>query len=307
MGSLPVGRGGVDMAFGAGPKSSVRKEPLWKVRLAFVGEPFETEDGPVGGGYVTLTVRAADEVTARRLALAEAREAVAELNEEVDPLWSMESVEPARRKVELKLHLYDEPWTLRPEPLAELARRLQEDDVAIQIAEGYLHVPPEGPDRFGVEILYEEMEYTVRTDGWHAHLGDDAPQAVALFQWLLTPFYRLVKEAQEGKPAASWVERYDAEGWTTYHPVLFRNPSDPTRWMGGGWERTYSPQDARPLPVPYDEIVPGITLDDRGYPEGTVLGVETRTFDRPMAEGEEWLASDFTFSPGSADPPPELE
>lgn len=285
----------------------MRKEPLWKVRLAFFGEAFESEGGPVGGGYVTLTVRAADEAAAWRLALDKARIAVADLNEEADPLWSQEAVEPARRRAELKFHLYDEVWHLRPEPLAELAWSLQADDVPIQVAEGNLHVPPEGPDRYGVEILFEELEYTVRTHGWHAHLGEDPPQAVALFQWLLTPFYRLVTEAQGGEPAAAWIERYEAEGWTPYHPVLFRNPSDPTRWMGGGWERTYRQQDARPLPVPYDEVVPGTVLDDRGYPPGTVLGRDTQTFERPMAEAQDWLGDDFTVSPGSEEPPPGLE
>lgn len=278
---------------------------LWEVRVAFVGPAYETEAGPLGSGECRLTVRAKDATFARRLGVEAAKDALRRLNPGPPQFWSVEAVEPADAEVEPEFEMYEEDALPRTEALRTLLEDLSLDDLRLEIREASLHVVPEAENRFGVAIEYEEMEYRVSTEGWHGHLAD-AGQAVALFQWLLTPFYRIGKDLQDGELAVGWVERYDGEAWVPYHPVLYRNPSDPTRWTGA-WTRVYRQQNARSLGVPFDEIVPCARLDRRGFPKGTVIGRREIPFDRSMAETAGWLDATYSYDPGGESPPGGLE
>ena len=278
-----------------------REDLLWEVRVAFVGPAFDTDEGPLGSGDCVLTVHAADAVHARRAGLQAAREALGRSHPGPPLYWSVESVEPAETAREAEFELYEEDALPRAEALCELLEGLAEDDLWLWVRETSLGIVSERDDRFDLTIEYEEMEYRISSGLWHAHLAD-AGQAVALFQWLLTPFYRLALDREDGKVAATWVERYDGEAWETFHPILYRNPTDPTQWMGP-WTREYWQQDARPLGVSYREVCPGAKLDRRGFPEGTVLGRREIPLDVSMAEVQGWLDAPNSFDPGTNDPP----
>jgi len=283
-------------------------KPLWAVRLLFVGDPLRIDGDLVGGGFTVRYVRADDGRGARHVALREAKAALADLKpvpEGAVVFWSTESVEKASEADATEFYLFDEESRIRPKAIRTLVEELAEKDLRLEIAASGVVVVAEGEDRTTVGISYEETTYEVFSRPWHAHF-QDAEQAVACFRWLLTPFYRIGIDRQGDRVAAAWIERYLDDGWEPLHPVLFRNPTDPTAWMGG-WTREYRQQAAVEIPVPYDEIVPGAKLDDRGFPLGTILGKKETRVDRPLAEELGWLEEDQTFDPGSVHPPPGFE
>lgn len=181
--------------------------------------------------------------------------------------------------------------------MADLAVALAENDLWLHLGEDFLSVHPEGGAQYGVSMRVEDETLTVSTDDWHAHY-EDPEQAVACFRWLLTPFYRTVAESQNGEPSAAWLERWEADGWRSLDEVILRNPTDPTRWMGGDWRREYRQQAILKPPVPYDETVPGARLDRKGMPKGTLLGLRVAHFPHSFAEERGWLHADYDFDPG---------
>lgn len=136
-------------------------------------------------------------------------------------------------------------------------------------------VTPTIPDSFAVALYDEGGQAMVAAERWHAH-EDDPEQAAFAAYWLLTPFYRIVHELKGGVLAAIWVERYEATGWEAADPVFFMNPEHEDDWRpqpGGTYARKVIQQAVLPSLRPYGEVAPGAMLDERGWPQGTRLGV----------------------------------
>ena len=276
----------------------------WTVRLHFFGAELELpKDGDVAGRRTVRGVRASDVASARQAALSEAERDLAKILQRpvVERLrWSVESIErrsPERSEAANEFFFYKVPLDSLPEPLADLADDLTEEDLWLHLGEDSLSVHPERDDAYGVSIRAEGEATTVSTDDWHAHY-EDPEQAVACFRWLLTPFYRTVAESQDGVPSAAWIERWEAEGWRSLDEVILRNPTDPTRWLGGNWRREYRQQAILRPPQPYNETVPGARLDRRGMPRDTHLGLRVAHFPHSYAEECGWLHADYDFDPG---------
>lgn len=258
---------------------------------------------PVSGGRRARVVRAEGIGEARRKAIGEAEDDIANVlgRPMVERLlWSVDGIDeelPTKSEAVSQFFFYADSLERLPEPLAGLVEALVENDLWLQSAEDAISVHPEADDHHGVSIRAEGQELIVSTDEWHGHY-DDPEQAVACFRWLLTPFYRTVVESQAGEPSATWVESWEADGWRPLDETIFRNPTDPTLWMGGGWRREYRQQAILRPPEPYGETVPGARLDAVGMPLGAHLGLRIETFPRPFAEERGWLRADYDFDPG---------
>jgi hypothetical protein len=160
-----------------------------------------------------------------------------------------------------------------PEGLFELVDR-----------KGAIDLKPIGPDTFPVTVYDEGDGAMIAAGRWHTHYEEPMQLAFCAL-WLLTPFYRLVEELKGGVLVATWVERYEAEGWVGADPVYFLNPEDEESWQRVGEEtfaRRYTQQDVLPAPRPYREFVPEAALDDRGYPVDFVPGRRVEVVPEPL-------------------------
>lgn len=143
-----------------------------------------------------------------------------------------------------------------------------------QLRESSLEITPTVPGGFGITVYDHGEEALVSANRWHTHFDDVADGAYCVF-WLLTPFIRVVHELKAGVLVAVWIERYEPEGWFAMDPVYFLNPEDEPSWRLAGEEkfvRATFTQSVLELGQSYADVVPGVVLDDRGFPEGTQLG-----------------------------------
>lgn len=273
------------------------------MRLHLLGPLPELDRPSVAEARTVRVVQAETAAAARRSAIVEAERDLAALvgRPIVESLvWSTDDVDrdaPEPGELVGRFDFDEGPAPGLPEALDDLTRALAGNDLRLMVGAGWLSVQSEEIDGYAVSIDAEDDGFTVETEDWHGHY-DDPEQAVACFRWLLTPFYRTVVETQGDRPSASWIERYGADGWEPMDQVLFRNPGDPTQWLGGGWVRTTVQQALLRPPVSYDEIVPGARVDEDGLPFGSLLGQKTETFPRPHAEAMGWLEGEYEFDPG---------
>lgn len=137
-----------------------------------------------------------------------------------------------------------------------------------------LRILPQFPEGFEVALFDEGDQAMISAERWHCHV-DEPAQAAFCVMWLLTPYYRIVQELKGGVLVAAWLEAYESEGWVQAEPVFFLNPEHPESWIpapGESLHRRYIQQAVLPPPRPYEEIVPGVKLDESGLPIGSVLG-----------------------------------
>lgn len=142
---------------------------------------------------------------------------------------------------------------------------------------------PTAPDTFSITVYEEHGELMLSAARWHTHFDDPAECAFCA-RWLLTPYARVVHEVKGGVLAAVWTERYEPTGWEGYDPVYFLNPEYPPNWelpAGFAWIRRTHTQAVLPPPVPYAQVMPGVTLDEDALPPGLTLG--THLFEVPTS------------------------
>ncbi len=140
-----------------------------------------------------------------------------------------------------------------------------------------LQIVPKGPETFAVTLYDEGDQCMIAAQRWHTHY-DDPQQAAFCAMWLMTPYYRLVEEFKGGLMVATWIERYEADGWEGMEPAYFLNPEYPPDWEPGPEEtfvRRRIQQALVASPEPYEEIVPGAQLDEHGLPLDSQIGIST--------------------------------
>lgn len=143
---------------------------------------------------------------------------------------------------------------------------------------------PVGSDTFPVTVYDEGDQSMIAAGRWHTHY-DDPMQLAFCALWLLTPFYRLVEELKGGVLVATWVERYESDGWAASDPVYFLNPEDEKSWERVGDEtyaRRYTQQDVLPSPRPYHEFEPEAELTSEGLPVDFRHGRRVEIVDEPL-------------------------
>lgn len=158
-----------------------------------------------------------------------------------------------------------------------------EAPVAIERREASVVVTPTAPETFAVSIYDEGAEAMVGAERWHAHYDDPAQAAFAAI-WLLTPYYRIVHELKAGNLIATWLERWEAEGWMPFEPSYYLNPEVDEDWqpIKEGYARRYLQQAVLPPPRPWSEFEPDAPLDESGLPVDSHLGVRTEIVDEPL-------------------------
>ena len=147
-----------------------------------------------------------------------------------------------------------------------------------------LKIVPIPADTFAVTLYDEGEQCMIAAQRWHTHY-DEPNQAAFCALWLLTPYYRLVEEFKGGLMVATWIERYEAEGWIGMEPAYFLNPEYPPDWQAGPDERytlRITQQALVSSPEPYENIAPGAQLDENGLPLGSHLGVSTTENREPI-------------------------
>ncbi len=248
--------------------------------------------GEVGGGTVDRYVPASNVREAREAAVASAEHdlrRIAAWDRNDPPRWSVDAVWKGRLEDGDEAFRFSREDDDRLSPtLARLAWSLARNDLHLHTDEGKVAVVAESEGAFTVALHDEEEGYTVSSGDWHGHY-EDAEQAVACFRWLLTPYYRVATERQDGELSAAWIERYGNSGWHPMDSMLFRNPDDPTQWLGKGWVRERRQQAVLRPPEPYTELFPEVWLDDDGTPHGSVMGVQREIADRSFAVEQGWL------------------
>ncbi|RYG17896.1 hypothetical protein EON82_23290 [bacterium] len=248
------------------------------------------------GGYTTRTVRASSLAEARRAAIAEAKrdlEKVAKWPEGECLRWSVDAIEEGKTqggKEPEAFSFYRRPDEFLSASLEQLSKSLSRNDLYLSVAKGSISVIGEDEETHTVEIRDEDGT-TVYAAHWHHHY-DDPEQAVACFRWLLTPYYRVAHETQDGELSVAWIERYESTGWQPMDSMIFRNPTDPTQWMGGEWKREYRQQAQLRPPQPYTELFPEAWLDENDLPRGSRLGASTEIHPQSIAAERGWLEPD---------------
>lgn len=155
----------------------------------------------------------------------------------------------------------------------------------VERSESHITVKPRGKKTFEVSIYDDGDSAMVAADRWHGH-HTIPDQAAFCALWLLTPYYRVVSEFIGGVMVAVWIERYVENGWEGMEPVFYRNPDAPEEWTVEPGQKVfhrYLQQVVVPPPKAYDELVPGVKLDQHGYPLGTVIGESFLDVDEPVA------------------------
>ena len=246
------------------------------------------------GVRVDRVVVAGSEATAWREAVAQSTEdlrALAVWSSDSPLLWAVDAVEPtdltAPPDPSFRFHGHWEEF--RGGPLAYLAVLIAHLGLRTEVGTTHVATYPETPLQYRVEMRAELDEWTVVAAGWHLHFADPH-EAVACFRWLMTPYARVVRESQSGEETAAWVERYGPEGWASQDQVFYRNPTDPTRWMGGGWRRETWQQD---LLRPPEDALPEGSLGESGLPPDSVIGLCVGHPTRSFAEERGWMEGDY--------------
>lgn len=277
-----------------------QKADPWTVRLHLFGPSIDVDGEPIAGAYTTRLIRADSVPAARQAAVAEAERdlrRVARLPRDERLRWSIESIEEGRPEDDEDVNVflfYREGDESLSSTLNDLARSLAGNDVQLYVGEGRIVIVAEDEEGFSVEIGDEEDGFGVYANEWHSHY-EDARQAVACFRWLLTPYYRTVVETQGGERVAAWIERYENLGWKPIDHLLYRNPGDPTKWLGSNWRREYRQQAVLRPPTPYTTLFPEAWLDADDMPEGSTLGTRFEEHDRSFVVEQGWLETNYGF------------
>lgn len=251
----------------------------------------------MAGGYTIRVVEAASIVEARKAAIEEAERDLAKVASwptSETLRWSVEYLREGKpeKSVETDVfRFYRQKDEFVSEDLGKLANSLVKNDLYLSVIERCVAVVAESDENFTVEIRDDGDEITVRAANWHHHYADPE-QAIACFRWLLTPYYRVVEETQGGELSCAWLERFENTGWQPMESMIFRNPTDPTAWMGGKWKREYRQQALLRPPRPYSELFRGVFLDENDMPPGSKLGLTVETHAESMAVEQGWLNDD---------------
>lgn len=158
----------------------------------------------------------------------------------------------------------------------ELEAELRGNSLLIVREPESLAVKAEESGQFDVRITLTDGELTVYADEWHGHF-DEWDQARSCFRWLLTPFYRVRTESKDGAWVGSWIERFEAKGWSTMQPLL---AIDCVALMGQpGPFRVKTAQNNFLDPGDYERYVRGAKVGLDGLPAGSNLGTDEVEFD----------------------------
>lgn len=144
----------------------------------------------------------------------------------------------------------------------------------VEKRESSIRIVPTDPDTFQITIYDQGEDSMISAERWHTHY-DDPLQTAWCALWLLTPYYRMAQEMKGGVLVATWIERYEAEGWQGFEPVYFLNPEHPDSWVplpGETISRRYWQQAVLPPPKPYSEFNPDAKLDQDLLPVESHIG-----------------------------------
>lgn len=147
-----------------------------------------------------------------------------------------------------------------------------------------IEITPTLEGGFPISLYDQDDCAMIAAERWHAHY-EDPMQAAFCVLWLLSPYYRVVHELKGGVLVAVWIERYEAEGWVGFEPVYFLNPEHEKSWELVGEERyahRYHQQFILPSPRPYEELSPGVQLDEDGLPPDAVHGKHVVYVEKPV-------------------------
>lgn len=164
-----------------------------------------------------------------------------------------------------------------------LLSRYPESLLKVERRAGSVVATPTGEDTYPVTIYDQGEEAMVAADRWHAHY-DEPQQAAFCALWLLTPFYRIVRELKGGVLVAAWLERYEATGWEPFEPAYFLNPEDEPSWRLAPNEKYVHriiQQNVLPSPAPYEQVCPGAVLDQVGLPPDSHFGERAEEVGEP--------------------------
>lgn len=169
------------------------------------------------------------------------------------------------------------------EETLQLLGHFKQSRIEVERRDTALILTPKEANTFPISIYDQGEDVMITAERWHAHY-DDPEQLAWCVIWLLTPFYRVVHELKAGVLMTIWLERYEAEGWDPFEPVYFANPEYPPDWEikpGEAYELRYFQQNVLRSPQPYDEICPGVLLED-GVPIDSHFGVQTVPSERAI-------------------------